>query len=64
MAAVIAFPKQKHRNEQDENVFGPAHILIFTGVRHERLVEIHETALLQTRRLPSRQNQALAEEFE
>jgi len=64
MAAVIAFPKQRYRNPLDEEFLGSAQILIFTGVRHERLIDTLEAAPVQVRRLPSRQNQALAEEFE
>lgn len=64
MAAVIAFPKQKHRNPEEKFFLGSAQILIFTGVRHERLIDTLEAAPVQVRRLPSRQNHALAEEFE
>lgn len=64
MAAVIAFPKQQLKYQRNEKFFGPAQVMIFTGVRHERLVDTAEVAARQNRRLPSRRNQATAEELE
>jgi hypothetical protein len=64
MAAVIAFPKQNTKKHEREKFFGPAQVMIFTGVRHERLVDVVEVSARPNRRLPSRRNQATAEELD
>ncbi len=64
MAAVIAFPKQQLKYQRKEKFFGPAQVIVFTGVRHERLVDAADAARRPSRRLPSRRNQATAEELE
>jgi hypothetical protein len=63
MAAVIAFPKLQD-GQRREKFFGPGQVMIFTGVRHERLVDVVEISPQPNRRLPSRRNQATAEELE
>jgi hypothetical protein len=37
MTAVIAFPKKQQEAIEGNKQFGPAQVIIFTGVRHERL---------------------------
>jgi hypothetical protein len=64
MAAVIAFPKQEHKYQRNVEFYGPTQVIIFTGVRHERLGETVEITQPSRRRLPSRRNQATAEELE
>lgn len=64
MAAVIMFPMQRLKDRRGEKNFGPAQVIIFNGVRHERLTDAGGVAPLRNRRLPSRQNQATAEDLE
>ena len=66
MTAVIDFASRAKQQKTREVFAGSAEVIIFTGVRFERLhedlsgVSIRPTKL----RLPSRQNQATAEELE
>jgi hypothetical protein len=65
MTSVIAFPKRNRETSEINKQFGPAQVIIFTGVRQERLQEEAIVRLRRARkaRLPSRQNQATAEEL-
>jgi hypothetical protein len=67
MTAVIAFPVRDKEIHASNKQFGPAQVIIFTGVRHERLIDVGATENMLTARksrLPSRQNQAIAEELD
>jgi hypothetical protein len=67
MTAVIAFPKKQQETIEGNKQFGPAHVIIFTGVRHERLQDVNMEVSQPRRRnacLPSRQSQATAEDLE
>ena len=63
MASVIALADWPKNTKAPEPFEGSAKIIIFNGVRFERL---HEEPQLKShkRRLPSRHNQAVAEELE
>jgi hypothetical protein len=67
MTAVIAFPKKRQEAIEGNKWFGPAQVIIFTGVRHERLqdgpVEVSQPRR-RNARMPSHQNQATAEDLE
>lgn len=63
MTAVIALADWPRESKARETFEGSAQILIFNGVRVERLhEEVH--MLNHKARLPSRNNQATAEELE
>jgi hypothetical protein len=60
MSTVIEFQKS---NSKPKGFFGPAQILMFTGVRQERLVD--EISQVKTkRRLVTRQSQIALEDLE
>jgi hypothetical protein len=61
MSTVIAFQKL---NKKSPGFYGPAQIVIFPGVRHERLTDSEIAKSNTNRRLVMRANQAVAEEFE
>ena len=63
MATVIAFPKQQGGVRQSVEGQGPATIIMFTGVRVERLdveTSIHPT----TRRMISKSSEVTLEDLE
>jgi hypothetical protein len=62
MAGVIDFSKRKTEGKNTDIVFGPAQVIIFPGVRVERLVDVPQAKV--ARRMPRRSNQATAEELE
>lgn len=63
MASVIALADWKKQTKIREPQEGSAQVLIFNGVRVERLRE-EPQAVPRSMRLPSRHNQATAEELE
>ena len=66
MTAVIDFASKAKQQKTREAFVGSAEVIIFTGVRFERLHDDENQVVLRStkRRLPSRQNQATAEELE
>jgi hypothetical protein len=60
MSTVIAFPKLYRK---PKSFFGQAQILIFTGVRHERLTDEDIMHHKPKRRLVTRQSELMAEEL-
>jgi hypothetical protein len=67
MTAVIAFPKRLTNEQGSTPMFGPAQVIIFNGVRQERLRDDGQDVGLQVARKARRsssQNQATAEELE
>lgn len=63
MAAVIALADWPKQTKEREPFNGSAAVLIFNGVRFERLRE-ESNPVSRNARLPSRHNQATAEELE
>ncbi len=63
MASVILFAERLKSNPVKAVVMGPAQIIIFPGVRFER-IDFAAPPHLKSRRLPSLNNQATAEELE
>ena len=66
MTAVIDFATKAKQQKPREAFVGNAEVIIFSGVRFERLHDDgNEVAMRSIKlRLPSRQNQATAEELE
>ncbi len=64
MATVIAFPKLEGKVRDKAEGEGPATILMFTGVRVERLEEDSSASRNSTRRIYASNTQATAEELE
>ena len=64
MATVIAFPRQEGKARHKMEGQGPATIIMFTGVRMERLDDESLAARSSTRRRVSNSSQATAEELE
>ena len=64
MATVIAFPIREGKAREKVEGQGPATILMFTGVRFERLEEEPATPRSSSRRLISNASQATAEELD
>jgi hypothetical protein len=60
MSTVIAFQKS---NKKPSGFFGPAQILMFTGVRQERLI-VDAQDSKPKRRLVTRQSQVILEDLE
>ena len=64
MAMIIAFPKRRPEIVRGTRPTGQGQVVIFTGVRHERLNDEAVTLIQKQYRKPrinSSQNQALAE---
>lgn len=64
MATVIAFPIREGKVRNKVEGHGPATILMFTGVRFERLDEEPAALRSTSRRLISNASQATAEELD
>jgi hypothetical protein len=67
MAAVIHFSNKQRLTKSAEPFFGPAQVIIFSGVRFERLVDspaITKFKPPRVTRLPRHSNQATAEELD
>ncbi len=64
MATVIAFPRQEGKARERVEGQGPATIIMFTGVRVERLDDESLATRSSTRRRISNSSQATAEELE
>lgn len=64
MTTVIAFPVHHGKAREKVEGQGPATILMFTGVRIERLDEVSTSPRATSRRLISNASQATAEELE
>ena len=62
MAVVIEFLSKRKGRKAGSRFYGPAQVVLFTGVRIERLGDAPAESL--NRRLPRRSNQATAEELE
>jgi hypothetical protein len=63
MSAVIAFPKTQRDENAEMRFFGPAQVVMFTGVRVERLTDSHFETKPKPRRV-ARSNQATAEDLD
>ncbi len=64
MATVIAFPKRESKAHESVEGHGPATIIMFTGVRVERLEDVKTTKRSTSRRMISNTSEATAEELE
>ncbi len=64
MATVIAFPRPEGRAREKVEGQGPATIIMFTGVRIERLDDVKNPKRSTTRRMIANTSQATAEELE
>ena len=64
MATVIAFPKQEGRAREKVEGQGPATIIMFTGVRVERLEDESAPSRSTKRRMITKTSEATAEELE
>lgn len=64
MTTVIAFPRQEGKTRARVEGHGPATIIMFTGVRVERLEDDSLAARSSARRRISNSSQATAEELE
>jgi hypothetical protein len=64
MATVIEFSTRRIERKTEGTNFGPAQIVIFTGVRIERLLDSAIDTPKRQTRLQHRSNQATAEELE
>ena len=64
MATVIAFPKRQNKSPEKIAGEGPATIIMFTGVRVERLGDDAIQARATPRRIYLNASQATAEELE
>jgi hypothetical protein len=63
MATVIAFPNQQGRAREAVEAQGPATIIMFTGVRVERL-DVETPARPTTRRMISKTSEVTLEDLE
>ena len=63
MGSVIALADWPRQTKQREGLEGSAEVIIFTGVRFERLRD-EAQPVSRNARLPNRHNQATAEELE
>ena len=63
MLTVISFAERLKAKPFKTELLGPAEIIIFPGVRFERL-EFTKPSDRQSRRLPAMNNQATAEDLE
>jgi hypothetical protein len=64
MAAVLEFSIRRSERKTEGKTFGPAQIIMFTGVRVERLLDTETETPTRQARLQRRSNQATAEELE
>jgi hypothetical protein len=64
MATVIAFPKQESKAHDKVEGQSSATIIMFTGVRIERLEDVKRPKRSTSRRLISNTSEATAEELE
>ena len=64
MALLLKFPETSKIDKAKPSFFGPAQVLMFTGVRFERLHPETAPDHRARHRLPALQNQATAEDWE
>jgi hypothetical protein len=67
MSAVIYFTNKLRQTKSDEVFFGPAQVIIFPGVRFERLIDVDsdvEFKPTRAARVVHRSNQATAEDLQ